>query len=139
MMQSWIELDESGISLPRRYDAVSAAFSLFTPETLNNDDDMALYVEGSAAMPAWEGPGRSGQHHADVAYDNRLGALSGVRVPAMVIAFASDMVTPPHLGKEVADAIPGCRYVEIEGAGHAGPVEKPDEVNAALLKFFAEV
>jgi pimeloyl-ACP methyl ester carboxylesterase len=36
-------------------------------------------------------------------------------------------------------AIRGCRYVEIAGASHAGTFEKPDEVNAALLEFFAEV
>jgi O-succinylbenzoate synthase len=57
----------------------------------------------------------------------------------MVIAFELDLLTAAPLCREVAHAIPGCRYVEIPGAGHAGPFEKPDEVNAALLDFFAAV
>ena len=44
---------------------------------------------------------------------------------------------PPHLGREVADALPNGRYLEIPDAGHLGFIEKPQVVNAAALKFFA--
>jgi pimeloyl-ACP methyl ester carboxylesterase len=90
-------------------------------------------------MPAWQGPGRLGQHQADAAYHDRLEALAGIRVPTMVIAFELDMLTASPLCHEVSTTIPGCRFVEIQGAGHAGPFEKPDAVNGALLRFFAEV
>jgi pimeloyl-ACP methyl ester carboxylesterase len=40
--------------------------------------------------------------------------------------------------REVADAIPGCRYVEIPACGHAGPFENPDVVNHHVIEFFAE-
>lgn len=137
--RSWIELDESGIELPRFIDVVTANFSLFSPDFLCDDEAMTLLIEMSAAMPAWSGPGRLGQHQADVAYQDRLEALSGITVPSMVIGFELDMLTAAPLSQEVAKAIPGCRYVEIPRAGHAGPFEKPDPVNAALLDFFAEV
>ncbi len=45
---------------------------------------------------------------------------------------------PPHLGREVADAIPNGRYLEIPDTGHLGFIEKPQVVNAAALKFFAD-
>jgi pimeloyl-ACP methyl ester carboxylesterase len=32
--------------------------------------------------------------------------------------------------------IPGCRYVEIPGCGHAGMFEKPAELTDAILGFF---
>jgi len=72
-------------------------------------------------------------------YLDRLQALSAITVPTMVIAFELDMLTAAPLCQEVAKAIPGCRYVEIPGAGHAGPFEQPDVVNSPLLEFFAEV
>jgi pimeloyl-ACP methyl ester carboxylesterase len=139
LTRSWVEQDESGIELPRLCDVVSAAFAVFSPQTLCDDDAMSLYIEGTLASPAWAGPGRLGQHQADRDYQDRLEALAGIRVPSMVIGFELDMGIPTTLCREVASVIPGCRYVEIPGAGHAGPFEKGDEVNAALLEFFGSV
>ena len=50
-----------------------------------------------------------------------------------------DVLLPPHLGREVADAIPNGRYLEIPDAGHLGFIEKPQAVNAAAVKFLADV
>ena len=55
----------------------------------------------------------------------------------LVIGFADDMVLPPHLGREVADALPNGRYLQIPDTGHLGFIERPDVVNAAALEFFA--
>jgi pimeloyl-ACP methyl ester carboxylesterase len=68
---------------------------------------------------------------------NRLPAYRQIAVPVQVIGFADDVVLPPHLSKEVADAIPLGRYLEIPDAGHLGFIERPDAVNAAMLEFFA--
>ena len=43
---------------------------------------------------------------------------------------------PPHLGREVADALPNGRYLQIPDTGHLGFIERPDAVNAAILEFF---
>lgn len=134
---SWVELDRSGVKLPRLYDVVSSMFMLFSPSTLDNDRGMRAIIDLSLAQPPWEGPGRLGQHEADRVYDDRLEALSAIAVPSTVIAFEHDMLTPVRLCRELAEAIPGCRYVEIPGTGHAGPLEHPDPVNAALLEAFA--
>jgi pimeloyl-ACP methyl ester carboxylesterase len=139
MTKSWVEQDESGIELPRLCDVVATAHAVFSPQMLCNDDFMSLYIEATAAMPAWSGPGRLGQHQAGMAYQDRLEALSGIRVPSLVIGFELDMGTPAYLSREVAKVIPGCRYVEVAGAGHAGPMEKSDDVNAAMIEFFGGV
>jgi pimeloyl-ACP methyl ester carboxylesterase len=139
LIRTWVEMDESGIVIPRKFDVISSAFALFSPTTLNDDEAMSLFVEATAAMPAWSGPGRIGQHQADAAYDDRLIALAEIRVPTMVVAFELDMLTSAALCQEVAKAIPDCRYVEIANAGHSGPFERHEQVNAALLDFFAEV
>ena len=69
--------------------------------------------------------------------DNRLPAYRSITAPVLVIGFADDVVLPPHLGREVADALPNGRYLEIPDTGHLGFIEKPQVVNAAALEFFA--
>ena len=138
LTQSWVEQDLSGIELPRLCDVVGQAFAVFSPQTLCDDEAMSLFLEATVAMPSWSGPGRLGQHQADAAYQDRLDALAGIRVPCLVIGFELDMGIAAPLCQEVAKVIPDCRYIEIAGAGHSGPFEKADEVNAALLDFFRE-
>ncbi|MDT7561860.1 MAG: hypothetical protein QOG76_484, partial [Pseudonocardiales bacterium] len=78
---------------------------------------------------------------AELAVSSRLtdrrAAYRAVSVPALVVAFADDVMIPPYLSREVADAIPGARYAEVPAAGHFGYLERPDEVNRLLLEFFA--
>jgi len=137
--EAWVELDRSGTELPRLFEAVSTAFSVFSPPALDDDARIRAYLDFFLASPRWENPGRAGQHHADHTYDRRLDALGGVSVPCQVIGFELDMLTPAALSREVANAIPGCRYVEVPRCGHGGPFERPDEVTAALVEFFAQV
>ena len=73
-----------------------------------------------------------------LAHGNRLPAYRSIAAPVLVIGFADDLAVPPHLAKEVADAMPNGRYLEIADAGHLGFLERPDVVNAAILKFFAD-
>ena len=74
---------------------------------------------------------------AGASYDDRLDALRRVAVPCMVVAFSDDVNIPPVLNREVADAIPGCEYVEIDGAGHSGGVTHRHEVREHVLPFLA--
>jgi pimeloyl-ACP methyl ester carboxylesterase len=137
LTESWVEVDRSGLELPRLAEVVAGAFALFSPGSLADDEAMRVYLDFTVAQPAWANPGRLGQHEADLGYDDRLEALAAISVPCMVIGFEQDLLTPANLGREVADVIPGCRYVEVAGAAHSGPLERPDDVNAALLDFFA--
>ncbi|MFE7429884.1 alpha/beta fold hydrolase, partial [Streptomyces sp. NPDC057545] len=52
-----------------------------------------------------------------------------IAVPCLSIGFADDRMIPAYLSREVADVIPGARYVEIADAGHYGYLEKPEEFN----------
>jgi pimeloyl-ACP methyl ester carboxylesterase len=71
-------------------------------------------------------------------YTSRLAAYRSIATPALVIGFSDDVLTPPYLGREVADALPNGRYVQIPDTGHLGFFERPDAVNAAMLKFFGD-
>jgi pimeloyl-ACP methyl ester carboxylesterase len=138
LTRSWVERAELDVRLPKLAEAIDVAFNLYSPFMLCDDERMRNYLDFAMAAPPWENPGRLGQFTADAGYDDRLADLAGIRVPSMVIGFELDVLTPAPLAREVAQAIPGCRYEEIPACGHAGPFEKPDEVNRLLMEFFAQ-
>jgi pimeloyl-ACP methyl ester carboxylesterase len=61
--------------------------------------------------------------------------LPTITVPAMVVVGADDQITPPDLAREMADAMPDAELVVVPGAGHLSPLENPDAVTAALVRW----
>ncbi len=60
-------------------------------------------------------------------------SLPHIAIPTVVIWGDRDMFFPVEQGRRTADAIPGAEFVLLEGCGHFPPVERTDEVAAALL------
>lgn len=58
-----------------------------------------------------------------------------VRAPTLVILGEQDTVVKPEHIREQAAAIPHARLLACEDAGHGVPLEKPDQVNTAILRF----
>ena len=130
------EFATSGITLPPKFDAKLRMLESFSPATLNDDAAVRDWGEMFTMWPTKQTPGLIAQ--LDVGpHENRLPAYRTITRPVLVIGFADDVVLPAHLGREVADAIPAARYVEIPDTGHLGFIEKPDAVNTALLEFLA--
>lgn len=126
-------LAESGIALPGAFRAVGTAVQMLSPVTLNDDGAAAMWLD---LLELSGGDVAGGQVWVDLDRDRRP-ALAGVTVPCRVIAFADDLIAPPHLAAEVARAIPDCDLVEIEAAGHLGHLERPSDVNKAIVEFLA--
>ena len=131
------ELAASGIALPPEYDAKVRLLEGFSPKTLNDDDAVDDWIGMFTMWPIKPTAGLRCQFEVGPA-TNRLPAYRNIRQPVLVIGFADDVVTPPHLGREVADAVPNARYLQIADAGHLGFLERGEAVNAAALEFFAE-
>jgi pimeloyl-ACP methyl ester carboxylesterase len=128
-----LALLHSGFQLPAEYLAAQTLFQMLSPATLNDDAAVATWLE-LLVMAGGGDTTAGGQAWVDTVGDRRA-ALSGVRMPCRVIAFEDDLVTPPHLAAEVADAIPNCDLVQIPGCGHLGHLERPGEVNSAIIEF----
>jgi pimeloyl-ACP methyl ester carboxylesterase len=124
-------LAESGVRLPREYAAARSVFEMLSPATLNDDAAVSLWLD--VFELAGDGAAE-GQIWIDDAADRRE-ALRTVAAPCRVIAYSDDLVTPPHLGAEIAEAIPDCDYVEIPHCGHLGHLERPDAVNPVITDF----
>jgi pimeloyl-ACP methyl ester carboxylesterase len=63
--------------------------------------------------------------------------LAAIACPTLILVGSDDTITPPAMACEMAAAIPGADLVEIPGAGHLAPLERPDLVNEALARFLA--
>lgn len=126
----------AGVQVPPSYEAKLRLLESFSPKTLNDDKAVQDWIDTFTMWPTKSTSGVRAQH--GVAPENdRLPAYTAITTPVLVIGFADDVVMPPHLGVEVADALPNGRYLEIADAGHLGFLERPRAVNSAILDFFA--
>jgi pimeloyl-ACP methyl ester carboxylesterase len=122
---------EAGTRPPPEAAAAATAFRMLSPATLDDDAVVRGWLDvfslsGGAAAP--------GQAYVEIDGDHRA-ALRGVHAPCRVIAFADDLICPPHLAREVAEAIPDCDFLLVSECGHLGNLERPDVVNAAVIEF----
>jgi len=65
--------------------------------------------------------------------------LPTVRCPALVVAGEFDGFTPPDLARKLHEGLPDSRWLFLENASHAGIVEQPERINAAVLEFLQEL
>lgn len=130
------ELLESGIELPPAYSAKVRVLENFSPRTVNDENAIADWIDMFTAFPVRRTPGWYSQLNV-YPRGNRVSAYRSIGADVLVIGFADDVITPPALGREVADSIPKGRYVQIANAGHLGFLERPDTINSAMLQFLS--
>lgn len=64
----------------------------------------------------------------------RLGELAGIRT--LVMSGGEDPLALPAYGRELAEAIPGARFVAVPGAAHGLPIQHAAETNTLLRTHF---
>jgi len=69
-------------------------------------------------------------HHFDVMQELNL-----VETPVLVVTASDDKLTPEKYGQLLAQEIKNAQVFNIDAAGHMPPLEKPEEVNAAIRQF----
>jgi pimeloyl-ACP methyl ester carboxylesterase len=83
----------------------------------------------------WE-PGASARQIAAIAADgDRRSRLSSVTVPALVIHGTADPLFPLPHGQDTAEAVPGARFLPLEGMGHDLPAAFYPVVVHAIADF----
>ncbi|MDQ6634692.1 MAG: alpha/beta hydrolase [Gemmatimonadota bacterium] len=83
--------------------------------------------------------GAIGGQRAMMARPDASDLLATVDVPALVVAGAEDVLTPPQDQRALAAAIPGCKFELLAGAGHACAFERPAAFNHVLTEFLGEL
>lgn len=110
---------------------------LFSTDFLRNRQavDETLAMLGSNPNPispeAYER-----QANAYVEHDS-LDRIGMIRAQTLVVAGERDRLTPPWIGRELADGIPGAKFHLVKGAGasHVLPLERPEDFNKVVLSF----
>lgn len=129
------ELNFGPVELPAAYGAALRAVLSLSPHTLNDESRARHWLDLFELFPTAKAVMRA-QHKLEIV-DDRLGDYRAIRGRCLVVGFEDDLITPPHLGQEVATAIPGARYAQVAKCGHYGYLEQPDEVNSLMVDFFA--
>ncbi len=58
--------------------------------------------------------------------------LAAYRDPLLIVCGANDRITPPAISEEMHALAPHSRLLVLPDCGHLAPMEKPEEVSAAL-------
>jgi pimeloyl-ACP methyl ester carboxylesterase len=105
----------------------------------HDDGTVDQIIEEAMAFPHQQPP-EAMQRAIDAFRDHDLlDRLVDIAVPTLVVAGELDMICPPRLGREVADAIPGARFELMEGEAHQPFQEVPDQFNALVDAFWREI
>ena len=67
------------------------------------------------------------------------GLLAGIAGPSLVVAGSEDVIASVDEQRSMAGAMPDCEFVEIAGAGHLTPLERPDAVTGALRTWLSRL
>jgi pimeloyl-ACP methyl ester carboxylesterase len=102
---------------------------------LVHPDDFMPYLEGMARMDIrvfLAILAAAGRHSADE-------WLGEIDVPTLVVAGGRDGFTPPDRSREMAASIPGASLFEVPDGSHTAPIERPAEIDAAIVSFSDEI
>jgi pimeloyl-ACP methyl ester carboxylesterase len=61
--------------------------------------------------------------------------LASIEVPVLIITAEDDILTPANLGDVLENKIQNTQRAHIMDAGHLMAIEKPEEINLAIIKF----
>lgn len=79
------------------------------------------------------------QQQAIISRPDSRADLEQIAIPSLVLCGRQDVLTTLSDHQEMARLIPGAEFVIIEECGHLSPLERPDEVNAALRNWIAKI
>jgi len=126
--------------LPALFAAVETLRYLPNAE-LQDDEVVDTWLSLIGDLEPWPNPGKLGQYEAALAWSldlERTTRWPSLTVPCLVLAFEHDVDSPPERARRAAAAIPGARFVRVEGASHLGVFTHAQEVAELVVRFCVE-
>ena len=78
------------------------------------------------------------QERAIMARRDARPVLPGIEIPTLVLVGEQDVLTPPELAREMAEAVEWASLVVVPDCGHLSTLERPDAVNHALRAWLQQ-
>jgi len=129
----WTEfLDVAGLSVEEIYRKAAKYLTSDAFYTSNPDMvDKMVAIRMSNPQPAYA---FQHQFQGAAAFD-AVERVNQITAPTLVIASKEDRVVPFWISEKLANAIPGARFVPIEGAGHLSFIEQAALINKTVTNF----
>lgn len=97
--------------------------------------EVVAFIRESVMRQEAEGYARTCEALADA----RAAELDSIRCRTLIVTGDEDGVAPPAAAKLIAQGINGSMLHVLHQCGHWAPLERPAEVNAALLNFYFRI
>lgn len=110
---------------------------LFASATLSSNNEIVQEVQSviSRTDPVGIAAAQRGMAHREDATP----LLSNLDLPVLYLVGEEDQISTPEEMQAMADQTPGAQLVKIAEAGHMSPLENPQAVSSAILKFLARL
>ena len=119
----------------RLLEIVDALFPRFVHPDREHDAELRRVVRAMADDVGSEAFVR--QQTAILGRPDSRPQLERIRCPTLVLVGDGDVITPPEVAQEMADAIAGARLSVLPGVGHASSIEAPEQVTRELVQFLS--
>lgn len=103
---------------------------------LHPDDD--LIRRGTASVVSM-GPATLRADYLSARGHDLRGFLTGIEVPALVVAGEADPLVPPWLSEELARELPMASLVLVPDAAHVPQLERPDVIDLLVAAYLARL
>lgn len=132
VIKNWVNIRRSNMS--REQQARYAAQFLYSPGLLDDDSRFERSIQNSLSNPyAQQDHAFIRQAQAVLGFDVR-DRLGNIKAPTLIAVGKDDILVPARNSERLQALIPGSTLKVLDGA-HLGPMEYPNEYNAAFLEF----
>ncbi|MGY1706959.1 alpha/beta fold hydrolase [Geodermatophilus sp. SYSU D00697] len=111
---------------------------IYTPRA-HNDGTVAAFIDEVVAFPHKQSAEDVHRFLADIWHHDSTERLPRVTAPTLVLAGGIDPTARPHLGRAVAEAIPGAVFEVMAEESHQPFQEVPERWNARVDAFWQQV
>ncbi|MDR0416235.1 MAG: alpha/beta hydrolase [Propionibacteriaceae bacterium] len=108
--------------------------AVWSPET---PPERRLELMEAAPVPVPLAPAELARVNASLADFDLRPDLGQIQARTLVVSGRDDGLNPPELGEEVANLIPGARFVVFEHSGHLLRIEEADRFESLARDFLA--
>ena len=97
----------------------------------------------AACIDPWAGPAGQAAFYRQIAQmdqrytDEIQDSYGELRCSCLLLWGVDDQFIPVEKGRELAQAIPECRLIEIPDCGHLMQEDAPEAIVSAALRFFS--